>query len=83
MNLSLAFFAFTSMWLSVQGDGSTYPQHERNAEAAMEKSGGSPGLSVVHPDSLQKRSSPGLRKSRKDGRRLTCGGGNVGDGICL
>ena len=83
MNLSLAFLSFTSMWLSVHGDESTYLQHEKDADAAMAKSGGSPGLSAVHPDDLQKGSSPGLRKGRKDIRRLTCGNGQVGDGTCI
>ena len=71
------------MWLSVHGDESTYLQHEKDADAAMAKSGGSPGLSAVHPDDLQKGSSPGLRKGRKDIRRLTCGNGQVGDGTCI
>ena len=65
MNLSLAVFTFTSMWLTVYGDKSTKP-HEMDAKAAMAKTAGSPGLSAVHTNDLQKGSSLGLRKSRKD-----------------
>ena len=46
MNLSLAFFAFTSMWHSVQGGETTYLR-ERDVEAPMAKTGGSPSQKVV------------------------------------
>jgi len=69
------------MWHSVHGDESSYLR-ESDIEVDMAKSGGSPGLSAMSASDLQKGSSSGLRKSRKDTRRLTCGSGNVGDGTC-
>jgi len=65
MNLSLAVFAFTSVCLSAYGEESAYT-HERDAEAAMAESGGSPALNAMHPHDLQERSPSGLRKSKKD-----------------
>lgn len=86
MKPTLAVLAFTSnsMWVSVQGDQSTKPQHEnenRNAEAAMAEAA-MPESAGPHPHDLQKGSSSSLRKGRKDTRVLTCGNGQVGNGTC-
>ena len=53
------------MWLSAYGEEPARP-HERDVEAAMAESSGSPGLNPMHPHDLQKGSSSCLRKSRKD-----------------
>lgn len=75
MNLSLAVFAFTSMWLSAQGEESA-------------KSG---GLRAMRVNDLQEGSPSGVRKGKMDTRlrkgsnetrQLTCGNGQVGNGIC-
>ena len=75
MNLSLAVFAFTSMWLSAQGEESA-------------KSG---GLRAMRANDLQEGSPSGVRKGKMDTRlrkgsnetrQLTCGNGQVGNGIC-
>jgi hypothetical protein len=75
MNLSLAVFAFTSMWLSAQGEVSA-------------KSG---GLRAMRADDVQEGSPSGVMKGKKDTRLrkgsnetrpLTCGKGQVGNGTC-
>lgn len=77
------------MLLSANGEESN--PHEMNVEAAMAKSGGSPGPSAMRADDLQKGSSSGLRNGQKDSRLrkgpkdtrlLTCGNGQVGNGTC-
>jgi hypothetical protein len=68
MKQSLAVLAFTSTWLSACGEESAYP-HERDAKAAVAKTGGSPDPNAMHSHDFQGGSPQGLRKSRKD-RRL-------------
>jgi hypothetical protein len=78
MNLSLAFFAFAFAWHYIHGEESSYLR-VGDADAAMAKTGGSFGSSVVRANDIQEGSSPGLRKIRRD---IRCGDGKVGNGIC-
>jgi hypothetical protein len=72
MKQSLAVLAFTSTWLSACGEESAYP-HERDAKAAVAKTGGSPDPNAMHSHDFQGGSPQGLRKSRKDRRLQTFG----------